>query len=274
MDSMDVHTKSMGLGALGMLAVQGLLYSMWYVGNPLAGFGSLFAAKDDPCKCMFFNTTFAHGYAACGDGHEWAVGQHNDPNVAVHHLREAMYGEFCPAFFSRLEYDLCVNIVHDNQPDEWWGQGWCYVSSKCEKADPSNGTGSAKIRHCERGVDPHLGDKTPLELLRYSRMYDFDMGLLCKTAYPVDRVARWPLVAEYVWTQGARQTDHPAVPPAIARLKDLQAKGTPHVLDSDDHHPPFGVIWGKKAFLIEADPELDWSHPSTVTTWRCLSGCE
>mmetsp|Transcript_65880 Transcript_65880/g.148680 ORF Transcript_65880/g.148680 Transcript_65880/m.148680 type:complete len:101 (+) Transcript_65880:2-304(+) len=98
-------------------------------------------------------------------------------------------------------------------------------------------------------------------------------------AYPVEKTLKWPRAKEYFRDNGAVQlkqaTDSSAMDYDVeSELAKLQATGKPIVLDSDSGHPPFAVMQGSRADLIELDLAHEkMGHPSTVTKFSCVSGC-
>uniref|UniRef100_A0A7S1WJE1 Uncharacterized protein n=1 Tax=Alexandrium catenella TaxID=2925 RepID=A0A7S1WJE1_ALECA len=246
---------------------------------PLAGASFLRQAPADPCACVNWRHAYDSQGAKCGDGHElYLITKTGVPRF----LAGLSLGlEFCDAFYKRIDDSFCVNLDHTNAPDAWYGGQWCYVSGECRSAPRANGTGSLRVKLCTAGEDRMLRDKAPEELISWAAKNDFETGLLLKMAYPVDKVAQWPLVKESflrpaAGSEGpdANGTASMKQPKALdQRLKELVASGKPIILDSTDGHPPFAVVRGSNAHLLELNKAMDAHHPNSVTTIKCVAGC-
>eukprot|EP00416_Gambierdiscus_australes_P033368 CAMPEP_0171108222 /NCGR_PEP_ID=MMETSP0766_2-20121228/68436_1 /TAXON_ID=439317 /ORGANISM="Gambierdiscus australes, Strain CAWD 149" /LENGTH=246 /DNA_ID=CAMNT_0011569683 /DNA_START=48 /DNA_END=785 /DNA_ORIENTATION=- len=226
--------------------------------------------NQDACACVNWREAYRTGGATCGDGHELFLATSGGLPKAI--ARVLLGQEFCENFYKRIDDNFCVNLEHGHAPDAWYGGQWCYVSSECAAAGPANGTHSLHVKLCHEGQDKLLRDSSPQELRRWSQEHDFDVGLLVKMAYPVDKEAKWPVVKEAFGSDTeavlAVLAERTSTAPAAAKLRAVLAAGKPVVLDSNDGHPPFAVVTGSEAYLVELDlPHSNPKHPSTVTTW-------
>jgi len=196
-------------------------------------------------------------------------------------LAKLMLGqEFCDNFYKRIDDSFCVNLVHGNTPD-WYGGQWCYVSSRCPSAGSANGTTPLRVKLCTPGQDRLLRDKSPQELRRWAMEQDFDVGLLVKMAYPVDKQSKWPVVQKafngtLAPGEGMGLLAADAATASIAqKLQGLLDARKPVVLDSNDGLPPFAVVDRSTSYEITLDlPHADMKHPSSITQWRCVQGCK
>jgi len=233
---------------------------------------SLLRRAADPCDCVNWQEAYRTGGAKCGDGHEFYVASSSGiPKF----MRPILLGlEFCQGFYKRIDDNFCVNLDHDNHPDEWFGGQWCYVSSQCTSAAPANGTGTLRVKLCAEGRDKLLRDKPLAELFAWAKSNDFETGLLLKMAYPLEKKATWPLIKDVFSGSKVNLEEFPALRQAHERLPMVMRPGKPLVLDSPDGHPPFGVVQDSTAYLLELPmTPKDMSHPNSITTVTCVAGC-
>mmetsp|Transcript_51908 Transcript_51908/g.161052 ORF Transcript_51908/g.161052 Transcript_51908/m.161052 type:complete len:257 (-) Transcript_51908:39-809(-) len=227
----------------------------------------------DACECVNWRQAYQGGGAKCGDGHEFYVA--TSSGVPRFMARVMLGIEFCEGFYKRINDNFCVNLDHDNKPGMWYGGQWCYVSGQCASASPSNGTGSLRVKLCKEGQDKQLRDKSPEEAIEWAKANDFETGLLLKMAYPVEKEVKWPAVKDAFLSPGAGSLSADAAgASSMERLSALTRSGKPVILDSADGHPPFAVVQGSTAHLLEMNREgLSVSHPNSVTSVKCVAGC-
>jgi len=203
--------------------------------------------------------------AVCGEGHELFFATKVGVSVmrAMFHKR----GEFCDAFFHRINDTICVNKDLGNGPDL---QQWCYVSSSCSSASPVEGGRGVRIKTCEPGKDKRLGDMSPEDLHSYAKAGDFDMGLLVKQAYPREPTIQWDTAQTFFDQDAAVELSDSQQ----TTLKSIMDAGKPVVLDSMSGEPPYAVLHAKKVYLVELDKEhFTPTHMNTLSTWKCVHGC-
>jgi len=244
---------------------------------PLVGASFLRQAPADPCTCVNWKHAYESQGAKCGDGHELYVGTSSGMPRFLAALTIGL--EFCDAFYKRVDESFCVNLDHTNEPDAWYGGQWCYVSGECRSAPRANGTGSLRVKLCKEGEDRMLRDKSAEELISWAAKNDFEMGLLMKMAYPVEKQAKWPLVQDAFLHPAEASADPNSTasvkqPKALdQRLKALLASGRPLILDSNDGHPPFALVSGSTARVLDHNKTGDMHHLSSMTTLTCVAGC-
>lgn len=235
---------------------------------PLAGAVLLQQAPaSDPCACVNWKQAYRSGGARCGDGHELYAG--TSSGQARWKASMVLGLAYCMNFYEVLDDDFCVNVDQGNEPDAWYGRQWCYTSGECASASRANGTGSLRVKLCTEGKDELLRDRTPGTLFAMAEE-GLDVALLLRMAYPVEKRARWPLVRDALLNPSA--VNLAADGPRRAeyrRLAELQASGRPVVLDSNTSFPPFGLVRGATAYLVQL-AKSDIERPFAA---ECVAGC-
>jgi len=244
-----------------MMALPALAWAAAAAANSRAG--SFLGRAEDPCACLNWKEAYSSKAARCGNGFEFTPAHEGKVTLLTYSM---MGDEFCNKFFKRIDDNFCMNMAWSHNPGTW-----CYVSSECASAAPLNGTGSARAKRCTEGKDALLRDKSPEELYNWSRTHDFEVAILAKMAYPVEKQTKWNVARSLLRT--VSQMERAGNPESsIGRLIQLRDTQRPVVLDSSDGHPPFGVMVGSKAYAIELN-KVDSDHPSQITSWMCYHGC-
>mmetsp|Transcript_40993 Transcript_40993/g.124208 ORF Transcript_40993/g.124208 Transcript_40993/m.124208 type:complete len:175 (-) Transcript_40993:7-531(-) len=172
-----------------------------------------------------------------------------------------------------MDDSICINFLFGNEPEAWYSGQWCYVSDGCAEASPANRTASVRIKTCQPGRDAMLREKTPVELHEWARKHGLEFGLTVKTAYPVEQQLTWP-AASAAFGQDPGAAARPLDAAQAAKLRAIRNSGRPVVLDSEDEHPPYAVVWGSAAYLLEpAREQPQPGRPFTYTSWSCVHGC-
>lgn len=233
---------------------------------------SFLRSGEDACACLNWRETYSSRKASCGQGHEFYMATKH--GLPLKMAKKSMELWFCKFFYERLDDNACTNLDHANEPQKWSSGQWCYVSKQCKSAAPTNGTSKVRVKLCQQGQDKMLRDLAPAQLRAYALEHDVDTGLLAQRAYPVEKAATWNR-AKALYGQ---QLDKGIVGLSIrakARMQSIKDSGKPLVIDSGDDHPPFAVVAGPSAYMVESNMEhVQEKHPSSVTSWRCLQGCD
>jgi len=226
--------------------------------------GASVERSEDACKCLVWKDVYSQHGVECGAGQEltWAGGMDTKPFLGE---------EFCSHFYEKVSHSLCVNLHFNEQRSEQW----CYVSPECEALNGGGAVGSLKWKQCTPGQDLMLGQMAPEEVHGVAVSDNKDAGLILKMAYPIYQAEmKWPAVKECLADMGGE---------GCTTLQSVQAAGKPMIFDSEDGHPPFGVVVGSKALeshftpwffqTVKSKVEDLWISPGKMNDYECVSGC-
>mmetsp|Transcript_11628 Transcript_11628/g.23572 ORF Transcript_11628/g.23572 Transcript_11628/m.23572 type:complete len:129 (+) Transcript_11628:1-387(+) len=127
---------------------------------------------------------------------------------------------------------------------------------------------------CTPEAETMLGEMAPEEVHKVAEAEKLDPGLVLKMAYPLYQEGlKWPDVKPCLtgWKR-----------PACSKLAEIQALKTPMIFDSEDGHPPFGVVVGERAYESHFSTWLyhtlrkggdPWANPSRMNEYECVAGC-
>lgn len=229
---------------------------------------SFLSPPSPDCTCLNWNQTYSSHRAICGEGHELFLA--TKLGISTIRAKLLMNSEFCLNFYKRIDDNVCINVNMGNEPGKWYSGQWCYVSASCDSASPVQSAPDVRVKMCTDGHDKMLRNMSPEDLHAYARAVDFDVGLLVKMAYPVDQDVKWHLAKGFFGQSPNLQMSSDQV----EKLQGIITSGQPVVLDSHDGHPPFAVVQGRKAYLVELDEaHFIRGHMNTLTTWKCVHGC-
>lgn len=248
--------------------------------------GSEVRDQDDACACRNWKQTYGSRAVRCGLTNEFYVGTGKSWLAVdeVHTAWDRIGPEFCTKFFETIDDDFCVNVNMGEDKGSW-----CFVDAACERLN-----GGARVnkqlswKTCEREKDKMLRTYSPEALAQLAKQNDWDMGLLHKMSYPLQK-PRWRAVSNF-WN--ATVDSMGSVPPGLQQfnisLPNLKVFLKSHwgspgkALDDDlrtemqllqesdeyasfdterSHKPPHVIVKGEQVYLV---------LPDLV----CLSGCE
>mmetsp|Transcript_104192 Transcript_104192/g.336033 ORF Transcript_104192/g.336033 Transcript_104192/m.336033 type:complete len:283 (+) Transcript_104192:52-900(+) len=232
---------------------------------------------DNDCKCIQWKELYKTG-VPCGGGLEYfpATGHGAPTEMAT----DMIGGEFCKKFFTRMENNYCVNIDFNAKSDDWKGQQWCYVSSKCADKNVKlngvvGGVNALKTKVCNPMHDTLTRWMTPLQLDVLRHSYDIDLGLLAKFAYPVWQGEKWPAVERFFVGTGAVNLLASGVRKDLQKVMEDKER---YLFDSPDGKTPFYVVAGKRVWKINQTPGApskwlagDMKHVNEI---QCIANCE
>jgi len=218
----------------------------------------------DPCQCLSWRDVYAGHGLECGAGQElvWAGGPASKPSLGE---------EFCTRFYEKVSGNFCTQLYFSKQRTEQW----CYVSSACTALNGGGAAGALKWKQCTPGRDTMLGEMTPEQVHKVAEAENMDPGLVLKMSYPVyEQGLRWLQVKRCI--AGDASAD-------CAALEKVRAAGKPMIFDSQDGHPPFGLVNGSLAveshfspwFYLTISKNFQdlWKSPWKMNDYTCLDGC-
>jgi len=228
------------------------------------------------CECLNWKHVYSRGAIPCGSGREY---EHKVIEGDVPFWVPQMFQvtEVCHNFFLRIDDNVCVNRLHDRYMHHYRPQQWCYVLADCTGSGTvetlDQGNKQVRIKWCDpKHGDNMLWDYTPEELFRFAADHDLDTAQLAKMAYRIEREATWENAKG-----GWGQTETVALAKSSTRMQKLvnyiKEIDQYVVLDSDNQHPPFGIVKGSKAWEINPDPHPDRRAPNTFSQWGCVANC-
>lgn len=216
--------------------------------------------EGDPCTCL-----------------RWE-GVYRDLGVRCGSVFEGGGVEMCTTFFEAIPSNFCFNVQQG--PDH--GQ-WCYVRAACERLGGGGVLGSApgvSWKMCDAGHDDMSREMTVEFLLGWAAQNDIMPALLMKEAYPTWEGRSWEQVRGYFAAGDNHTIDLAAFPEDLrGEVSSAMINGTPAVFDSEDHHPPFGILEGAKIFEVITDEEYVrsagsdvWTHPYRLNSVELMNG--
>jgi len=186
------------------------------------------------CDCLPWNSGFQTNMAGgCDKLGDWLCGQ----------------------FWEKLPENYCMNDHMDGEFSNSTQQ-YCIVGAGCKKGfrDMKFMAGAGKPnmlrkKACVEGEDTFLRDYTPSMIENMAKVYDVDVSLLFKMAYPViDHDNGLKIKASEVTADFA--TKHPE---KAARRQKLLADIPRAVLNSESNMPPFQVLTKCASFAVRFD---------------------
>lgn len=213
------------------------------------------------CECLNWKETYRSQQAVCGQGPELRSVA-NELHTSLELVMPFLQSEYCIDFFERLDHNRCVNLQLGTGAAH---KTWCYVSPQCHRL--GNGIempqAGANWKTCSDHEDSHLRDLTLPELWAVADANELDLGILLKSAYPV-QPQRWPDVEQFWWFE-----DFSTQPENVRAARDA---GTTVIYEvRQDGTGDKIVASGEQLWAINADPSL---YPRTRFGYECMSGCE
>lgn len=193
------------------------------------------------CDCLRWNDFYNTSGVECGEGMELAF--------ARGMVGKPQFGEqFCSNFYEKLPSKACYNTVPGmNEKMEQW----CWVSNKCKQLNggreiEKDGDVVAKWKMC-KSSDKLISKKKPAELRDIAKMQGFDLAMLAKMAYRVNRDVKWNQVRGYYG-----QVEGVERPSLIAQavIQNVIKEDIPTIFDSDDGKPPFAIVHGDVLYQV------------------------
>jgi hypothetical protein len=259
---------------------------------------------DDSCTCLSWKDVYANGDADCGDAFEFATytqldyrdkapngrlvstnastdvnhGWPSTPQEYMHSRlkRTAWYSlntEFCDLFLFKVKSNTCIKVAPTSSDSEWFGQSWCYVSSKCQSLNGGvqveGRAVSAKM--CTEKEDDMLSEKSLMELAYWAEtngVIKGELPLIVKLAYDYvgedyKELEESPYNKLSVKELHENEEMDEFIKQRLMTLKAGRMKGGVHlVYDYQDYNDkPKYVIYGNSTHRI-------WN-----TRAECIDGC-
>jgi hypothetical protein len=253
-------------------------------------------ASNKACECMSWQDVYRNHNVTCGQGLELAV-------FGGMKAKEFVGMEFCVHFYHNISSNFCTQGMFGTPNEEQW----CYVSSECQELGGGSPVNSeVSWKQCQDDVDTTLRTLTPEQLYNLSVKEDRDAGLMLKMAYPT-----WPTTAELGGLHWEDVKDYlngtatEAAQNVTNALQFLETYKRPYVFDSEDGHPPIGVVYGKKIYESNLTPWMmnhlkrqrtssqaadavksplvsivghiandPFRHAGKINVYTCIRGCE
>lgn len=233
----------------------------------------------DACACLNWRSVYADHATECGEARElaFAGGMRAKPFLG---------GEFCTNWFEKLDASVCVQ--------DWATEGrfeqWCYVSAECQDLRGGERLGTmadsreVSWKKCDPEQDEVLGAKSPPEVLAFAQQHKNDPGLVLKMAYPILPRTKYPAVKEMlvdVSPETILAAEIKSRKDPLAFLHWAMTQPHPHIVDSEDGHPPFAVINGTQVyeshfsrFFYEHHDDINPQNMWKINEYTCVFGCK
>lgn len=218
-------------------------------------------ARQDACSCLPWADVYNKTDVVCGDAHEFGTGR-----MGTNLTKEQYYvastdgwSELCLGFYHKVKEPLCMNF-HIG-PD--WGQ-WCYVGQECKNLNGGQFMPTRNIswKECAPNQDRMSRPMLAKDLVDIAAKHSVDAALMMKMAYPVFQDMTWEGMQYGLSKSGPNGAINVQAFPEHHRqmVSDALASTTTLVLDSEDHHPPFGIIEKSNVYQIMVN-ESFFYHP-------------